>query len=96
MVEMLLRLLVALFFGFSAAILLYAYRKQRHVPHLLGIAIWCIHVVLFTMVVVFWAVGILFIEPHTLNMWSSIVRLHGGIMVFGTAVYYVSKRGSIP
>ena len=95
MIEMMLRLTIALFFGASAIILLYAYWKQRHVSHLLGIAIWCINVLIFTMVAAFKAVGILFVESHTLNVWSNIVRLHGGIMVFSTALCYGSKRGSI-
>lgn len=96
--EMLLRLTVALFFGASAIILLYAYFKQRHVPHLFGISVWCWHVVLFTMVTAFRAAGFLtppWMDYHFLNVWSNIVRLHGGIMVFSTAIYYISKKESI-
>lgn len=92
MIEMMLRLTIALFFGASAIILLYAYRKQRHVPHLLGIAIWCVHVLIFTMVAAFRAIGFCGIDAYLLNLWSSVVRLHGGIMVFSTAVYYLSRR----
>jgi hypothetical protein len=90
--EMLLRLTVALFFGASALLLLYAYFKQRHVPHLFGISVWCWHVVLFTMMTTFRAAGFLSIDAHFLNVWSNIVRLHGGIMVFSTAIYYLSKK----
>lgn len=91
MIEMFLRLTVALVFGASAVLSFYAYREQRR-PHLLGIAIWCSHVVLFTMVAALKVVGIFYIESELLNIWSNTVRLHGGIMVFSISLYYLSRR----
>jgi len=92
-VSLLSRLLTILFFSASAAILLYAARKRNGTYHLIGIAIWCIHVVLFTTAVLLYSVDILtIIGLEGLNLWSSTVMLHGGIMCFFTAIHYVSKK----
>jgi hypothetical protein len=90
---MLTRLLTILFFSFSAGILFYAAKNRARTYHLVGIAIWCIHVVLFTTVVLLYSAGIVtIIRVEGLNLWSATVRLHGGIMCFVTALHYVSKK----
>jgi hypothetical protein len=92
-VSWLSKLLTILFFSASAGILLYAAKKRIRTYHLIGIAVWCIHVVLFTTAVLLYSAELLSIlKPAGLNLWSSTVRLHGGIMCFFTALHYVSKK----
>jgi hypothetical protein len=87
------RLLTILFFLFSAAILLYATKKRNGTYHLIGIAIWCIHVVVFTTVVLLCSADTLtIIGAKGLDLWLNAVLLHGGIMVFVTSLHYVSKK----
>jgi hypothetical protein len=86
-----LRILVMLLFSGSAIVSLYAVHKRRHSYHLWGIAIWCCHVVVFTFVTQLRSFGILTISPNYLNMWSMVVRLHGGLVCLTTAIYYADK-----
>ena len=89
---MALRIIVMLLFLTSAGISLYAARKRTYAPHLWGVAAWCIHVVGFTLIATLRAVGTLTISPTYLNIWSNAVRLHGGIVVLSTALYYLFKK----
>ena len=91
--EMAIRALIILLFSTSAIILLYAYVKRPFTYHLLGVIIWCVHVILFTSVAILCIECILEITPKSLNVWSNVVRLHGGIVVFTTGLYYLDKRG---
>ena len=88
---MALRLLIILLFSASAIISLYAIKKLKRSYHLWGIAIWCGHVVVFTIAAQWCVNGLLTIDPAYLNMWSNAVRFHGGIVCFTTAVYYATK-----
>ena len=89
--SMVLRLLVIILFLCSAAISLFAYFKRGHPPHLLGIALWCIHVVGFTVIAMLVALDVLTINRIWLNIWSNTVRLHGGIVVFTTGIFYIFR-----
>jgi hypothetical protein len=91
-VEMMMRGLIILCFGTSAVILAYAHLKQPYTPHLIGIIIWCLHIIVFTFVAALCCVGIFYIDPHYLNLWSNTVRLHGGICLLSTALYYLLFR----
>ena len=87
---MALRLLVITLFLCSAAISFLAYRKSG-VYHFIGIAFWCMHVVVFTVIAMLVAIGFLTIDYLWLNMWSNTVRLHGGIMALSSAIFYVAR-----
>lgn len=93
--EMAIRLLVIILFSASAFILFYAYKRFPLTSHLLGIFIWCIHVIIFTVMAIVSAMGILCVEPRYLNVWSNVVRVHGGIVMFTTGLYYVSRKDLI-
>lgn len=84
---LILRLLIIALFSSSATILLYAYKKRKRTHHLVGIAGWCIHVVVFTVFVMLYMSHTLTVSTIYLNMWSSTVRLHGGIVCLATAIY---------
>jgi len=95
MVEMVIRTLVVLCFGISAAILFYAHRKHPYTAHLPGLIIWCLHVIVFTLVVILHHIGLINIAPRYLNIWSNIVRLHGGICMIATGWYYIFIKKEI-
>lgn len=86
------RLLIITLFSTRAVILLYAYKKRQRTYHLIGIACWCIHVVAFTIFVMLYMSHILTVSTIYLNMWSSTVRLHGGIVCLATAVYFLKVQ----
>ena len=90
--EMGLRLLVIGLFSISAIILGFAYLRRPFTYHLLGIIVWCLHVILFTFCATMRAVGACPVDPHLINMWSNVVRIHGGIVMFTTALYYVDRK----
>lgn len=90
--EMGLRLLVLVLFSISAIILGFAFFRRPFTYHLLGILIWCLHVIAFTICSTLRAAGVLPIDVHVLNMWSNVVRLHGGIVMFTTGLYYVDRK----
>ena len=95
MVEMVVRLLVICLFSISAAVLSYAYLRRPYSYHLLGIVVWCFHVVIFTVFAAARSAAILSIDPHIINVWSNIVRIHGGIVMFTTGLYYIDSRKDI-
>lgn len=90
--EMGLRLLVIILFSVSAAVLSFAYIKRPFTYHLLGIIVWCLHVILFTVCAALRSIGLCSVDPHFINMWSNVVRIHAGIVMFTTALYYVDRR----
>jgi len=94
---LLLRLLIIVLFSISTAVLLYAYLVRRWTYHLIGIAVWCVHVIVFTVFATLSASGILTIGHLWLNIWSNAVRLHGGLVVLSLAAYYATRpKISIP
>ena len=92
---LILRLLIILLFSVSTAVLLYAYKKRSGTYHLIGIAVWCVHVVVFTVIAMLCVAGVLTINHLWLNMWSNTVRLHGGIVVLSLAVFYITRPKQI-
>ena len=88
---LLLRILIVILFSASAAVSLYAYKKRSGTYHLVGIAGWCIHVILFTGVATLYALHALTIDTLWLNLWSNAVRFHGGLVALSLAVYYATK-----
>jgi len=94
-VYMALRIMIIVLFASSTAISLYAYFKRRQTYHLLGIALWCLHVIVFTAFVMLSVSGILTIEHLWLNLWSNAVRFHGGLVALSLAVFYATKPVNI-
>lgn len=92
MVEMVIRLIIIFLFSASVCILLYAWKTKPYTAHLPGIIVWCLHVIVFTTVALFNAVDILCIDVYHLNLWSNIIRIHGGIVMVTTGWYYASTR----
>lgn len=90
-VALVLRLLIIVLFLASAAVSLYAYKKRSGTYHLVGIAGWCIHVVIFTTLAALSVSGILTIDHLWLNLWSNTVRLHGGLVALSLAVFYATR-----
>lgn len=90
--EMILRLMVIALFSTSALILLYAVFRRPFTYHLVGIIIWCAHVIVFTVCATLRATGLCHLDYHILNMWSNVVRLHGGIVMLTTGLYYVDRK----
>lgn len=90
-VALILRVLIIVLFSASTAVLLYAYKKRSGTYHLVGIAGWCIHVILFTAVATLYALSTLTIDTLWLNLWSNAVRFHGGLVALSLAVYYATK-----
>ena len=91
-IAMWLRLLVILIFSVSAAISLYSIIKTRGNYHLVGVIIWCLNVVCFTAVAGLCSYGVIHITVDVLNIWSSVVRLHGGIVILTISIYNLSRR----
>lgn len=90
-VALILRLLIIVLFSISAAVSLYAYRRRSGTYHLVGIAGWCIHVVIFTTFAALSVSGILTIDRLYLNLWSNAVRFHGGLVALSLAVFYATR-----
>jgi hypothetical protein len=93
--EMVLRGLVIMLFLLSTAVLIYAYRHRPFTSHLFGIIVWCMHVVAFTFIAILRSLGIVSLSPEHMNLWSNTVRLHGGIVLFTVAIYYLSRRNAV-
>ena len=90
-VALILRLLIIVLFSASTAITVYAYKKRSGKYHLMGVAGWCIHVIVFTAFATLSALGILTIDHLWLNIWSNTVRLHGGIVALSLAMFYATR-----
>lgn len=92
MIEMMVRCIIILLFSASVGILLYAWRTKPYTSHLPGIIAWCLHVILFTLVALLVAIDIICIDWYHLNIWSNIIRIHGGLLMVTTGYYYASTR----
>jgi len=90
-VALILRVTIIVLFSISTAILFYAYKKRSGTYHLIGIAGWCIHVIVFTVFATLYVAGILTIDTLWLNIWSSAVRIHGGLVALSLAVFYATR-----
>lgn len=90
-VALVLRITIIVLFSVSTVILLYAYKKRTGTYHLIGIAGWCIHVIVFTVFATLYASGILTIDHLWLNIWSNAVRIHGGLVALSLAVFYATR-----
>lgn len=90
-VALILRFLIIALFSLSTATLLYAYIKRGQTYHLVGIAVWCIHVVVFTVFATLSVTEVLTIDHLWLNIWSNTVRMHGGLVALSLAVYYATR-----
>lgn len=85
------RMVIIILFAVSAVVSVYAAQVRRYAYHLYGIAGWCVHIIAFTIVATLHVAGWIDINPLYLNLWSSTVRLHGGIVTFSVALHYASK-----
>ena len=94
-VALILRVIIIVLFSASTAVSLYAYKKRSCTYHLVGVAVWCIHVIGFTAVATLVAYKVLTITPEWLNIWSNAVRFHGGLVALSLAVYYATKPKNI-
>jgi hypothetical protein len=90
--EMTIRFIIIALFSSSAAILYYAYRKNPWAYQLPGLIIWCLHVILFTTFAILRVVGLIEIDYRYMNIWSNVVRIHAGIVMLATALYYAKKE----
>lgn len=93
--EMAVRVLVVLLFTISTLILTFAFFRRPYTYHLVGIIIWCLHVILFTVCAMLRAIGVFSVDSYVLNIWSNIVRIHGGIVMLSTGLYYVDRKDAL-
>lgn len=89
--HMFTRVAIIAVYSLSVAISLYAMVVTRKNYHLIGVVVWCCNVLAFTLVALLRAVGIVNISATVLNIWSSVVRLHGGLVMLSMSVYYMVR-----
>ena len=93
MSEMATRIAIVVVFSSCAIVSLYAMRKSNRYSYLLlGVVLWCLNVVAYTVATGLRAEGIHDIGHEVIRTWSRLVRLHGGIVVLSMSIYYVARR----
>ncbi|NIQ88685.1 MAG: hypothetical protein GWN93_06220 [Deltaproteobacteria bacterium] len=53
---------------------------------------WCVNVIAFTAVTILRALGVMEVDVHALNVWSGIVRMHGGLTILVLSIYFYVRR----
>ena len=93
------RFVIVGFFLVLVILLLIAIRRQKdnsimrkYLFNWLG---WAVHVLGFTIITTLRAMDFLSIDVITLNVWSNVVRLHGGITMMALVIHLLAIDGGV-
>lgn len=91
-VPLLLRVVVILIFLATMIISLVAIFRKRRSYYLVGVVVWSMNVIIFTVAATLRAEEIVIISPDAFSMWASVVRIQGGIVALILAIYGLERR----
>ena len=88
---MAVRLIILSLYTVGGAFSLYVVVAKKSWPAV-ALFTYCVNAVAFTTLTVVCALGILCVDVYALNMWSGIVRMHGGFTLIALSIYFYVRR----